>query len=75
MSHTSNQILEEQEFSRKEIEAMPEPETPDVCEFCGGTGEVSFDESDGEGHFTQGTGTKKCICALGEQTEDNLNQE
>ena len=30
MSHTNNQILEEQEFSRKEIEAMPEPETPEI---------------------------------------------
>ena len=30
MSQINNQILEEQEFSRKEIEAMPEPETPEI---------------------------------------------
>ena len=47
----------------------------DVCEFCNGTKEVSVDESDGEGHITRGTGTRKCICALEEQTEDNLNQD
>jgi hypothetical protein len=64
MSHINNLILEEQEFSRKEIEAMPEPESPDVCEFCNGTGEVSVDESDGEGHIMNGVGTQKCICRL-----------
>ena len=31
MSHINNQILE-QEFSRKEIEAMPEPETPELVD-------------------------------------------
>ena len=36
------------------------------CEFCGGTGEVSTDESDGEGHIQRGVGTEKCICQLGE---------
>ena len=78
MSNIQNQILEEQEFSSKEIEAMPEPVEAGlegVCEFCNGTKEVSVDENDGEGHITQGTGTKKCICALEEQTEDNINQE
>ena len=32
MSNIQNQILEEQEFSRKEIEAMPEPETPELVD-------------------------------------------
>jgi hypothetical protein len=30
MSHINNQILEEQEFSRKEIESMPEPVEADL---------------------------------------------
>lgn len=34
----------------------------DVCEWCGGTGEVATDEDDGEGHTMRGVGTKKCIC-------------
>lgn len=74
MSQINNQILEEQEFSRKEIEAMPEPieaDLEDVCEFCKGTKEVSVDEDDGEGHITQGTGTQKCICALEDLSENN----
>jgi len=32
MSQINNQILEEQEFSSKEIEAMPEPETPETID-------------------------------------------
>ena len=32
MSQIKNIILEEQEFSRKEIEAMPEPETPELVD-------------------------------------------
>ena len=42
----------------------------DICEECGGTGEVHFDESDGEGHIMRGTGTQKCICQL-DDTEQN----
>jgi hypothetical protein len=37
-----------------------------VCEFCEGTGLVSVDESDGEGHMMRGVGTEKCICQLEE---------
>lgn len=33
-----------------------------VCEFCDGTGEVSTDESDGEGHIMRGVGSQPCIC-------------
>lgn len=32
------------------------------CEECRGTGEVSTDEDDGEGHTMQGVGTEKCLC-------------
>lgn len=32
------------------------------CAECGGTGEVSCDESDGEGHIMHGVGTQKCLC-------------
>ena len=32
MSQINNQILEEQEFRHKEIEAMPEPETPETID-------------------------------------------
>jgi len=34
------------------------------CEYCGGTGEVSTDESDGEGHIERGVGSQKCICQI-----------
>jgi len=37
------------------------PKSPaDVCEFCDDTGYETFDESDGEGHITRGTGTRRC---------------
>ena len=32
------------------------------CTYCGGTGEVATDESDGEGHIMAGVGTQTCIC-------------
>jgi len=32
------------------------------CALCDGTGEVSTDESDGEGHIMSGVGTQKCVC-------------
>lgn len=38
----------------------PEGKYTLVCEFCEGTDEESFDESDGEGHITRGTGTRRC---------------
>lgn len=34
----------------------------EVCEDCGGTGEVSFDVSDGEGNIQRGVGSKQCPC-------------
>jgi len=41
-----------------------ECEVEEVCEFCYGEGEVSTDESDGEGHIMRGVGTQKCICRI-----------
>ncbi len=35
-----------------------------VCGYCEGTGEVSCDEDDGEGHMMRGVGTQKCICQI-----------
>ena len=32
------------------------------CAECDGTGEVSTDESDGEGHIMRGVGTETCLC-------------
>ena len=37
-----------------------------VCEICGGSGEVSCDEDDGEGHMQRGVGTEKCECKISE---------
>jgi hypothetical protein len=36
------------------------------CEFCGGTGIIVTDESDGEGHMQKGVGEQKCICKKNE---------
>lgn len=37
-------------------------EFTEVCDICKGTGEVSTDESDGEGHLQRGVGVQKCEC-------------
>lgn len=36
----------------------------EVCSYgeCDGSGEVTFDEDDGEGHLMKATGVKKCLC-------------
>lgn len=47
-----------------------ECEVDEVCDECFGTGEISVDESDGEGHTTRGTGTEKCRCSIKESTEE-----
>ncbi len=41
-----------------------EHDQAEVCDFCGGSGEIATDESDGEGHIMRGVGTQKCICRL-----------
>lgn len=40
------------------------------CSECLGTGEVSCDESDGEGHIMRGVGTQKCLCQIKEEDHD-----
>ncbi len=47
-----------------------ECQVENVCEYCRGDGEVSVDETDGEGHMMSGVGTEKCECRLDEGTED-----
>lgn len=39
----------------------------EVCMYCFGTGEISVDESDGEGHMQHGVGTEKCVCQIKER--------
>ena len=34
------------------------------CDYCGGSGRIATDESDGEGHIMQGVGREKCICQI-----------
>lgn len=41
-----------------------EQEEIEVCEYCEGTGVMSTNESDGEGHIMLGVGTRKCICQI-----------
>lgn len=49
----------------KEIEEMEE-----VCEFCGGTGEVETDIFDEDSHQYQPVGIKECICQLRENDDE-----
>jgi hypothetical protein len=53
------------------IYGISQRENPDWCELCGGTGEISTDEQDGEGHTMRGVGTQKCICRVKEPEYDN----
>ena len=41
-----------------------------ICMYCLGTGEVSVDESDGEGNIMRGVGTRKCECRLNDQEDE-----
>lgn len=45
-----------------------------MCEDCNDEGEVSTDESDGEGHIMRGVGSRKCICKIPEP-EDNRDDD
>lgn len=38
----------------------------DACPLglCDGSGEISVDEDDGEGHTARGVGTRKCECQI-----------
>lgn len=40
------------------------------CEYCGGTGEVSTDETDESGNVMRGVGTRKCECRLNDQEDE-----
>ncbi len=33
-----------------------------ICGLCGGSGEVTTDESDGEGNIQKGVGSQTCLC-------------
>jgi hypothetical protein len=49
-----------------------ENEKEEVCELCGGTGEVNYDVWDEDSHnYQHGVGTKKCLCQLEEDDEAN----
>ena len=37
-------------------------EGEEVCQECGGTGEVSEDETDREGNIMRGVGSRACAC-------------
>ena len=45
-------------------------ECAELCEHCGGTGEVSDQVWDSDSHTYQDTGTKKCECRLQIQDEE-----
>ncbi len=46
-----------------------------TCEECGGTGEISTDVDDGEGHTQRGVGTEPCpACSRREPTEDRYQE-
>jgi hypothetical protein len=37
----------------------------EVCEYCGGTGEVTIDVLDRDsGQYQAGVGTQKCVCKI-----------
>jgi len=43
------------------------PNVKELCEYCEGTGEISTDVDDGEGHIMHGAGDKEpCICKIKE---------
>ena len=51
-------------------------DNPYYCEDCGGTGEISTDESDGEGHIMRGVGSKKCHCRIiSQDNEDDQDKD
>ena len=40
-----------------------------VCADCLGTGEIVYDEDDGEGHLQRGVGTRKCNSSFHEPAD------
>lgn len=53
------------------VEKEEEIETEEVCEFCGGTGEVTTMEQvyPGEPHLAP-IGTQKCVCQLRDNDDE-----
>ncbi len=62
-------------ISAEEIERAREEMQDDVCELCGGTGEIPTDIDDGEGHIMQGVGTEICPCKRRTKDEDDINED
>lgn len=44
----------------------------EVCAECHGTGEISLDEDDGEGHTARGVGSKPCPCRITNAKSQNV---
>ena len=53
----------------------PAENKEEVCEFCGGTGEVSVDETDSDGNIQRGVGTHKCICRVKHDDGDDYDND
>jgi hypothetical protein len=62
-----DEIQEDTTSMEEKLEALDEEE---VCELCGGTGEVTTSEQvyPGEPHMAD-IGTRKCICQLKEESD------
>lgn len=62
-----NKVIAAFEQNYEDFTNNRQPEKEEVCEYCTGTGEISTDVDDGEGHVMQGVGDKqKCICQIKE---------
>ena len=56
-------------------EIMESVNDESVCQECFGTGEISTDESDGEGHTMRGVGTRKCECQIRDEDFTGVDNE
>jgi hypothetical protein len=52
----------------------PEEDEEKVCDICGGTGEVGYDEMIEPGIYAP-TGVKKCICQEKVDTQDRTDED
>lgn len=41
------------------------------CTLCNGTGEISEDVRNSDGHWERGVGSRKCICQIKEDDDSN----
>lgn len=73
MIEENNKKEDEILYPEGELPELPEFEDleDEVCEFCGGTGEITVDEQvyAGEPHYAP-IGTRKCICQIEEHDGD-----